>query len=41
MATAVGWAAHRCVHDNFTWQMKIDRILKLYPSAIESAKIRP
>jgi hypothetical protein len=28
------------VQENFTWQMKIDRILELYQSAIESTNIR-
>jgi hypothetical protein len=29
-----------CVQENFTWQMKIDRILELNQSAIESTNIR-
>jgi glycosyltransferase involved in cell wall biosynthesis len=40
LAARMGAAARRSVQDNFTWQMKIDRILELYQSAIESANVR-
>jgi len=40
VAARMGVAARHRVQENLTWQIKIDRILKLYQSAIESANVR-
>jgi glycosyltransferase involved in cell wall biosynthesis len=40
LAARMGATARRRVQENFTWQMKIDRILEIYESAIESANVR-
>ena len=40
LATRLGASARRRVLENFTWQMKIDRILEIYESVIESANVR-
>jgi hypothetical protein len=40
VAARMGAAARRRVQGNFTWPMKIDRILEIYESAIEFANVR-
>ncbi|HEY3988189.1 MAG TPA: glycosyltransferase family 4 protein [Acidobacteriaceae bacterium] len=41
LATGMGMAARRRVLENFTWQMKIDRILEIYRSVLSTPTAPP